>query len=149
MIQFLVGNYCWFIYTHLYKHVYRLQCCIFIPGKRSCIGESLAKMEMFLFLTALIRKFTFLPPEGEAPPSLDGNYGVTRSPVDFRIRAVSWAAFVVRKWRAVKLAHGTCNENISPGIRLWARLALEFPRELEKNVAYAKQMIWFSSIPTA
>ncbi|KAL5013030.1 hypothetical protein ScPMuIL_011581 [Solemya velum] len=61
----------------------------FSMGRRACIGESLAKMELFLFLTAMVQKFKFLPPNGESPPSLDGIYGVTRSPVNFRIRAVS------------------------------------------------------------
>jgi len=35
-------------------------------GKRSCLGEILARQEMFLFLSALVQQFNILPPEGEA-----------------------------------------------------------------------------------
>ncbi|KAM5152296.1 cytochrome P450 2K1-like [Mantella aurantiaca] len=39
----------------------------FIPfsaGRRVCAGESLAKMELFLFFTGLLQTFTFYPPPG-------------------------------------------------------------------------------------
>ncbi|PIO34570.1 hypothetical protein AB205_0087370, partial [Aquarana catesbeiana] len=39
----------------------------FIPfsaGKRSCAGESLAKMELFLLFTILLKNFTFQAPPG-------------------------------------------------------------------------------------
>ncbi|KAM5152289.1 cytochrome P450 2K1-like [Mantella aurantiaca] len=36
----------------------------FSAGRRVCVGESLAKMELFLFFTGLLQTFTFHPPPG-------------------------------------------------------------------------------------
>lgn len=63
----------------------------FIPfsiGRRNCMGEQLAKMELFLFIASLIQKFQFLAPEGQTLDieKLDGNFGVTHSPKPYMIR---------------------------------------------------------------
>ncbi|XP_062994285.1 cytochrome P450 2J2-like isoform X2 [Elgaria multicarinata webbii] len=56
----------------------------FSTGKRACLGEQLARMELFLFFTALIQKFTFQAPK-DVTLSLDFRVGITLSPQPYRI----------------------------------------------------------------
>ncbi|XP_016404253.1 cytochrome P450, family 2, subfamily V, polypeptide 1 isoform X2 [Sinocyclocheilus rhinocerous] len=59
----------------------------FIPfsaGKRSCPGESLARMELFLFFTSFLQSVTLSPP-GRKQTSLDFKFGMTLSPKPFKI----------------------------------------------------------------
>ncbi|XP_029606442.1 cytochrome P450 2J2 [Salmo trutta] len=61
----------------------------FLPfslGKRVCPGEQLAKMELFLFFTSLLQRFTFFSPPG-VEPSLDFQMGVTHSPKPYQLCA--------------------------------------------------------------
>nr|AUX14903.1 cytochrome p450 CYP2P18 [Kryptolebias marmoratus] len=59
----------------------------FSAGKRVCLGEQLARMELFLFFTSLLQRFKFSSPAGEQP-SLDFKLGITRCPQPFRLCAV-------------------------------------------------------------
>ncbi|XP_039463243.1 cytochrome P450 2J2-like isoform X2 [Oreochromis aureus] len=59
----------------------------FLAGKRVCIGEPLAKMELFLFFASLLQHFTFRPVPGKMP-SLEGVLGFNNSPEEFRMQAV-------------------------------------------------------------
>ena len=56
-------------------------------GRRVCLGEAVAKMELFLYLTTMIKRFEFLS-EADSEPDLDGILGITYSPKQFKIRAI-------------------------------------------------------------
>ncbi|KAI4794511.1 hypothetical protein KUCAC02_032022 [Chaenocephalus aceratus] len=43
----------------------------FSAGRRQCPGESLARMELFLFFTCLLQHFRFTPPPGVSEDELD------------------------------------------------------------------------------
>ncbi|XP_077156772.1 cytochrome P450 2U1-like [Paroedura picta] len=63
----------------------------FIPfgtGKRVCMGEQLAKMEVFLVLTSLLQHFTLVFPEDLKKPSMEGRFGVTLAPFPFNLIAL-------------------------------------------------------------
>ncbi|XP_076441361.1 cytochrome P450 2B4-like [Babylonia areolata] len=60
----------------------------FSVGRRVCLGESLARMELFLYLATLIQHFRFLPPEEGKLPPLEGLFGLTHIAQPYKIRAV-------------------------------------------------------------
>ncbi|NXV13470.1 CP2J2 protein, partial [Cepphus grylle] len=62
----------------------------FVPfsiGKRSCLGELLARSELFLFFTTLLQKFTFQPPP-DTTLTLQFKVGITIAPQPYKICAV-------------------------------------------------------------
>ncbi|KAM5165068.1 cytochrome P450 2C5-like [Mantella aurantiaca] len=60
----------------------------FSAGKRSCIGETLVKMELFIFFVRLLQTFTFQALPG-TKLDLEVEVGFTRSPMNHKICAVS------------------------------------------------------------
>nr|XP_020634493.1 cytochrome P450 2K1-like [Pogona vitticeps] len=62
----------------------------FSAGRRICAGETLAKMEFFLFFTSLLQRFTFQPPPGTSREDLDLTraIGLTTPPLPFHICAL-------------------------------------------------------------
>lgn len=60
----------------------------FFIGRRSCLGESLARMELFLFLSAIVQNFKISAPPG-ADFSLDAldNFGLTHTPKPYYVLA--------------------------------------------------------------
>ncbi|XP_034750248.1 cytochrome P450 2K1-like [Etheostoma cragini] len=63
----------------------------FSAGRRVCLGESLARMELFLFFTALLQHFRFIPPPGVTEEELDLTpaVGFTLAPSPHELCAVS------------------------------------------------------------
>ncbi|XP_017574178.2 cytochrome P450 2J5-like [Pygocentrus nattereri] len=64
----------------------------FLPfslGPRACLGETLARTELFIFFTALLQRLKFSWPPGAPPPNMDGILGVVRSPFPFNTICLS------------------------------------------------------------
>ncbi|KAM6464176.1 cytochrome P450 2K4-like isoform 2-T2 [Liasis olivaceus] len=62
----------------------------FSAGRRACAGENLAKMELFLFFTSLLQRFTFQPPPGTSKDDLDLTHavGFTTPPMPYKTCAI-------------------------------------------------------------
>ncbi|KAM9770679.1 cytochrome P450 2U1 [Menidia menidia] len=54
-------------------------------GHRVCMGEQLAKMELFLTVTSLLQAFKFRLPEGKPPPPMQGRFGLTLAPHPYTV----------------------------------------------------------------
>uniref|UniRef100_A0A8D0D619 Cytochrome P450 2J2-like n=1 Tax=Sander lucioperca TaxID=283035 RepID=A0A8D0D619_SANLU len=66
------------------KFVKRAAFIPFSTGKRACLGESLAKMHLFIFFTSFMQHFTFSMPAG-VKPVMDFHFGITLAPREYEI----------------------------------------------------------------
>ncbi|CAG06313.1 unnamed protein product, partial [Tetraodon nigroviridis] len=57
----------------------------FSTGPRVCLGEGLARMELFIILVTLLRRFRFIWPEDAGEPDLTPVFGVTQTPKPYRL----------------------------------------------------------------
>ena len=57
----------------------------FSIGSRNCLGENLAKSEVFLFIVTTLQKFEVLPNSYAAVPSMEGVSGVVNTPPKYQI----------------------------------------------------------------
>uniref|UniRef100_A0A3B4ZCU0 Uncharacterized protein n=1 Tax=Stegastes partitus TaxID=144197 RepID=A0A3B4ZCU0_9TELE len=69
------------------KFVKRAAFIPFSAGKRLCLGENLARMELFLLFTSFMQNFTFSMPAG-VKPSMDFHFGVILVPKDYEISII-------------------------------------------------------------
>ncbi|KAM4615377.1 steroid 17-alpha-hydroxylase/17,20 lyase [Polymixia lowei] len=69
----------------------------FGAGVRVCLGEALAKMELFLFLSWILQRFVLSVPVGESLPSLEGKFGVVLQPAKYKVNATPRAGWEKNK----------------------------------------------------
>ncbi|XP_005111348.2 cytochrome P450 2U1 [Aplysia californica] len=60
----------------------------FSLGRRVCLGEALAQMELFLYLSTMFQRFEFLPADPSNLPPIKGVFGITMPPEPYQIRCV-------------------------------------------------------------
>ena len=71
------------------KFVSSKQVIPFSIGPRNCLGEQLARMEIFIFLVGMVQKFEFLPdPASKTIPTIDdGSLGLVYVQTTYKIVA--------------------------------------------------------------
>ncbi|XP_055793028.1 steroid 17-alpha-hydroxylase/17,20 lyase-like [Salvelinus fontinalis] len=69
----------------------------FGAGPRVCVGESLARLELFLFVSGLLQRFSFSPAPGDSLPDLEGRLGVVLQPLRYTLTVTprpGWEGFL-------------------------------------------------------
>jgi len=58
-------------------------------GKRSCLGEQLARQELFLFVVSLLQNFHLKPSEGQDSIDVREEWGGSMAPSNYKVRMVA------------------------------------------------------------
>ena len=58
----------------------------FSTGGRRCLGATLAKAQLFMFLGCLLQRLHLQLPENGMPPNMDGVFGLTLKPHPFKVQ---------------------------------------------------------------
>jgi len=59
-----------------------------VAGKRSCLGQQLARQEIFLYLVSLLQNFHFRPPEEQDSIDAQEVWGLTNTPSAYEVRMI-------------------------------------------------------------
>ncbi|RUS89078.1 hypothetical protein EGW08_003189 [Elysia chlorotica] len=68
--------------------IHREEFIPFFVGPRYCVGEAMAKMELFLFLSSMFQRFNFVAIDPENPPTLKPIIGVVSVPTPYKVLCV-------------------------------------------------------------
>ena len=60
-------------------------------GKRRCPGESLARIQLDIFFSGILKKFQIKLSDDDEKPSTDCKPGINLSPWPFKVRFVPWS----------------------------------------------------------
>uniref|UniRef100_A0AAZ3NMB3 Steroid 21-hydroxylase n=1 Tax=Oncorhynchus tshawytscha TaxID=74940 RepID=A0AAZ3NMB3_ONCTS len=79
----------------------------FGAGPRVCVGESLARLELFLFVSGLLQRFSFSPAPGVPLPDLEGRLGVVLQPLKYTLTVTPRPGWEAVRGRGLTL-RGKC-----------------------------------------
>ncbi|KAK3552973.1 hypothetical protein QTP86_029618, partial [Hemibagrus guttatus] len=108
----------------------------FSAGRRVCLGESLAKMELFLFFTSLLQHFRFTPPPGMSEDQLDLTpaVGLTLNPSPHKLCAANRSQGMV-PWDVTG----------SPADTSWISRGCQSASYLHRGSSYTEDITLFST----
>lgn len=92
MCKVVVGWPYFFLLNDNFLRLFFDTSFFFKLGPRVCPGEGLARMELFLIMVTLLRKFKFSWPEDAGEPDYEPIYGVTLTPKPYRMKVQLRAA---------------------------------------------------------